>query len=252
MDWVNSDGIGFYEWTTAKGERVANRDFFAAANGRERGARTADMPLAVQNKPWVFLTTRPPGNVIEPHFHEVPQYQIFVEGYGRIGKHAVQPIEVHYTDAYTPYGPIVASDAGLAFVTLRSKANNGGAHYMPQSRSMLARKAGRALTAHAEVGSGAGSQELIPLTDDGVEALMLALQADESAVPKARGPNSGRFLLVLGGGLARDGQEFGRYSCIFLAGDERPTELHAGSSGAQVLSLQLPVGGNMADTDSSE
>lgn len=246
MEWVGGEGIGSYEWTTAKGERIGNRDFFAGLAGRERGSRAPDVPFVVENRPWVFLTSRPPGNIIEPHFHEVPQYQIFVEGHGRIGKHPVQPVEVHYTDAYTPYGPIVAGEEGLAFVTLRSKANNGGAHYMPRSRPMLARKAGRALTAHAEVGPSTRAGELIPAREDGVEASLVVLGAGRSTMPASDRANSGRFFLVLAGSLVADGEELGRYACGFVREDEVLPTLTAGEAGAQVLSLQLPVSGNMA------
>lgn len=53
-----------------------------------------------------------------------------MEGRGRIGQHALQPVTVHHTDAYTPYGPIVTSEDGMAFFTIRSRTENGGTHYM--------------------------------------------------------------------------------------------------------------------------
>ena len=177
MEWVGSEGTDFYEWTNALGETITNREFFGRG---ERGARPVDVPLRIEDRPQAFLTQRPPGNVIEPHFHEMPQYQVMFEGSGRIGKHEVRPITVHYTDAYTPYGPIVAGSGGLGFYTLRGKTSNGGAHYMPRSRSRLIRKAGRALTAQAMVGRpadvGAGVvqvQELLPPAGDGVGARLL-------------------------------------------------------------------------------
>jgi len=241
--WVPGEGIGFYEWTHTGGQVIGNRDFFGGGANRERGARPADMPLVIQDCPQVFLTSRPPGNVIEPHFHEMPQYQVFFEGHGRVGKHPVRPITVHYTDAFTPYGPIVASeDEGLAFYTLRGKTSNSGAHYMPQSRHRLARKAGRAFTVEAEVRDRAAMtavQQLIRRCDDGVEATLLSLAAGDHVRPDDSGPNGGRFLLVVSGALVQDGQEFARRSCIFVAPGEGAPELAASSRGAQVLALQF-------------
>ena len=71
---------------------------------------------------------------------------------------------MHYTDAYTPYGPIVTSEEDLAFFTIRARNDNGGTHFMPESRARMPRKAGRALTVHADV--GADSSEL-DSTDSG-------------------------------------------------------------------------------------
>ncbi|HLG71654.1 MAG TPA: hypothetical protein VK009_14630 [Chloroflexota bacterium] len=242
MEWVDSDGIEYTHWTTALGESIGNRAFFGS--NRERGFRPPDVPLTVTDQPQVFLTERPAGNVIQPHFHEMPQYQIMFEGGGRIGKHPVEPITVHYTDAYTPYGPIVAGERGLSFYTMRGKTSNGGAHYMPASRARLVRKAGRALTAHAAVGRRAPArsttvEELIPLTADGVHAQLCSLGPGASARVEATALNGGRFLLVVGGSLVHEGRPFSRRSCIHLAPDDPAPELTAGDDGAQVLALQF-------------
>jgi hypothetical protein len=241
MEWVGSAGCDFYEWQNGLGETIGNREFFGGS--RERGPRPEDVPLRIEDRPQAFLTQRPPNNVIEPHFHEMPQYQIMFEGGGRIGKHPVQPITLHYTDAYTPYGPIVAGDHGLGFYTLRGKTSNSGAHYMPRSRARLVRKAGRALTAQAEVdqpGFSGQLKELIPLTEDGVEARLCSLAGGESVRLDATAPNGGRFLLVVWGGLVRDGQQFARGSCAFIRPDDPAPELTASDQGSQVLALQFP------------
>src|SRR5262245_18405605 len=65
-----------------------------------------------------------PDYVIKPHFHLVDQFQVIVSGGGTFGRH--HPItagSLHYADAYTPYGPIVAGEKGLAFFTLRARAD---------------------------------------------------------------------------------------------------------------------------------
>jgi hypothetical protein len=60
-----------------------------------------------------YLIEQDPNTVIKAHFHQANQFQVIVSGGGRLGKRDVAPVLVHYTDAYTPYGPINAGDAGL-------------------------------------------------------------------------------------------------------------------------------------------
>ena len=69
----------------------------------------------IADGPQGFLVERPyAGARIDPHFHDIDQFQVIVAGDGRMGKKAVQPITFQYADAYTPYGPIVADDDGIS------------------------------------------------------------------------------------------------------------------------------------------
>lgn len=238
MQWVSSEGMCYYEWTNQAGDVMRHRDFFGGQANRERGSRPEGVPLKIEDTPQLFLTRRPPSNVIEPHFHEMPQFQVFCEGSGRIGKHSLRPLVVHWTDAYTPYGPIVADPAeGLAFLTIRGKSSNGGAHYMPQARHRLVRKAGRALTAEVELGR---ARNIIPLTDDGVEASLLAIDPGDVVAPPASAANGGRFFIVMDGSLVHDQVQLDRYASLHVRPEDPAPELRAGSAGAQVLALQFP------------
>src|SRR5882757_7445696 len=42
------------------------------------------------------------GGTIPPHFHGVDQWQVVIDGGGRLGKHDASAVLVHYTDGYTP------------------------------------------------------------------------------------------------------------------------------------------------------
>src|SRR5215470_17255062 len=86
--------------------------------GRQRNYLGAAGTIA--NGPQAFLVERPYANArIEPHFHDVDQFQVVVAGDGRMGKKPVAPVTFQYADAYTPYGPIVANGHGISFFTLR-------------------------------------------------------------------------------------------------------------------------------------
>ena len=86
--------------------------------------------------PMAFLVEKDPHAVTKPHFHEADQYQVIVQGGGRLGTHDVGTVAVHYTDAWSAYGPIVAADEGISWFTLRNTWDSG-ARYMPAAREQL-------------------------------------------------------------------------------------------------------------------
>jgi hypothetical protein len=75
--------------------------------------------------PMAFLVEKEPHAVVKPHFHQADQYQVVVQGGGRLGTHDVGTVAVHYTDAWSAYGPIVAADEGISWFTLRNAWDSG-------------------------------------------------------------------------------------------------------------------------------
>ena len=71
--------------------------------------------------PQGFLVHQPPNAVTPAHFHEPNQFQVFVDGTGRMGAHPASPLTVQYANGHTPYGPIVAGDQGVKYFTLRQR-----------------------------------------------------------------------------------------------------------------------------------
>src|ERR1700739_2378026 len=86
--------------------------------------------------PMAFLVEKESGAVVRPHFHQADQFQVVVQGGGRLGRHDIGTVAVHYTDAWSAYGPIVAADEGISWFTLRN-AWDSGARYMPAAREQL-------------------------------------------------------------------------------------------------------------------
>src|SRR3981189_3888745 len=62
--------------------------------------------------PQAFLVEQDPGTVIEPHFHLQDEFQVMVGGSGSLGRHAVQPVSVHYSGARTGSWPLTAGRGG--------------------------------------------------------------------------------------------------------------------------------------------
>src|ERR671918_331147 len=70
--------------------------------------------------PQLLLVEQPvPGSTVLAHYHSTDQYQVFMDGGGKLGRHDVRPISVHYTNRYTGYGPIVAGPEGVTYYVLR-------------------------------------------------------------------------------------------------------------------------------------
>lgn len=99
-------------------------EYFGAAPQRGRyvdGNETNDNGL-----PQGFLVDQPPGAVTLTHFHETNQFQVFVEGIGRMGKQPARPLTIQYANGHTPYGPIVASETGIKYFHLAPAVGSGG------------------------------------------------------------------------------------------------------------------------------
>lgn len=194
--------------------------------------------------PQGFLVERPYANArIDPHFHDIDQFQVVVAGDGRIGKKEVRPVTFQYADAFTPYGPIVARDDGISFFTLRNVAS-GGHFSMPGSKHLMQCRAGRNIAAvfeqdPAPLPDGQSSREaLMDPQEDGVDAVGIRLGANAVAqgLPNDAG---GQYYLVCAGSLVAEGAELPEKSLIRVNPGEETPDLQAGDEGANVLALQF-------------
>jgi hypothetical protein len=195
--------------------------------------------------PQGFLVDYGPHFQIDPHFHLVDQFQLFCRGSATIGKHVAVPMTVHYTDAFTPYGPIIGGEDGFAFFNFRSRADIG-AHLMPASREELVRHAGRTMTETtrlrlADATDHLRAETLIEPCEDGLAATEIV------AGPGVRLPDelvrgSCRYELVLDGVLEHSGRRLAKDSAILASGGDLLTDRRAGAEGVHLLQVQLPHG----------
>jgi hypothetical protein len=210
-------------------------------------------PSAEGLYPMAFLVEKEAAAVVRPHFHAADQYQVVVQGSGRLGVHDIARVAVHYTDAYSAYGPIIAADEGVSWFTLRN-AWDPGARYMPAERQQL--RAARAKFQHREATCG----PLPPLSDRDLAALtapsggaVIAETADglgtwRYTVPASgtiTGPDpstgGGQFWLVSAGSASlADGALLPVQSCIFVAPEDTAACLFAGPGGADLICMQFP------------
>ena len=207
--------------------------------------------------PQGFLVNQPPQSVTPPHFHEHDQFQVFVAGHARLGKKRVDPLSVQFAGAHTPYGPIVAGDAGVEYYTLR-KRWDPGAKYMPKMRDSLVRGQQRQRTAclldlnredlnfddandsESAVSADRSSFNIIGPEPDGLLASVIRLGAKEQTKLLDPSDGDGQYHVILEGSVIHDGEELPRQSCQFVFPDETPFALQAGSEGAALLILRFP------------
>lgn len=201
-------------------------------------------PGLIDENPQAFLVDRLyPGARIDPHFHDIDQFQVVVEGSCTMGKKAAGPVTFQYADAYTPYGPIVGAPQGFAFFTLRPIAS-GGFFAMPGNRHNMKCRAGRNIagqfdTDRARPEPGAVVREaLMADQSDGVNALGIRLGA--AAVAQGLDTDAGgQYYLVCEGQVTHNDKVLPRRSVLYAAAGETPPTLQAGADGADVLVVQF-------------
>jgi hypothetical protein len=212
-------------------------------------------PAAGTLYPMAFLVEKEPHAVTKPHFHEADQYQVIVQGGGRLGTHDVDTVAVHYTDAWSSYGPIVAADDGISWFTLRNTWDSG-ARYMPAAREQL-RAARLQDFQHREATAApmpvASAEQLartdrlscttvIEQTPDGMATWRYRLPLNASVIGPDPSTGGGQYWLVLSGAASAGGTAFlPPNSCVFVGPHDGALTVVAGDAGAEVLCMQFPM-----------
>ena len=196
--------------------------------------------------PVAFLAELSPHRNLRTHFHENDQFQIFVAGDGKAGGHQIAPFQVHFARKHTPYGPIIATDIGIGFLTLRTR-RDPGAQYLPEQREKLVNIEGRdpwQLTAPVRFPKAAGPIALEPLAglhdDRGLAAHALSMPANAEADAPDHSQSNGQYVVVLGGSLMHQGKEHKATTIIFVGPEEGTFRLKAGPAGLEAVALNFP------------
>lgn len=195
--------------------------------------------------PQAFLVEYSPGRELVTHYHDADEFQIVVAGDGTFGRHAVRPYAVHFARAYTPYGPIVAGDHGLAFLTLRAQRDSAGPQKLPEKRAALDQVTWRRPFQVSQALDLEPSTGIAPLERfaeaSGPRAWTVHVPADGVVeLPDAAG-SGGQYAAVLAGAIRVEARVLQAPVVAFVADDAQPFALHAGSAGATLLVLNFPL-----------
>jgi rubredoxin len=202
--------------------------------------------------PHASLNQYHPGRVSLAHFHVNDQFQVIVDGKGRLGRHDLAPYCVHFSRAYTPYGPFVADAAtGLIFFVLRAHYDPG-AHRLPDKRDELRRvpdrqpwQLSRSVT-FPEIQSGTvvadiQLQEVPGMKDErGLAAYTLSMRPNAKAGAPDPSHGDGQYLVVVKGSLLHGNKELKAPVLVFVSPNEGPFQMHAGPEGLKTLVLNFP------------
>jgi rubredoxin len=206
--------------------------------------------------PMAFLAEGSAHRVLRTHFHEVDQFQVMYNGSGAMGRHPVGPGAVHFSRAYTPYGPISYSDKGLGFITLRAH-RDPGAQYLPERREVLEQVANRTPWQVTEAPDfdlqpgerGVAMKALEGVKDErGLSAYSVKMNPGAKAYTPDPSRCDGQYVLVLKGSIDHEGQLKKDLTIIWVGKNEGPFELVAGPDGMEGLILNFPIpGGGIPD-----
>ncbi len=180
-----------------------------------------------------------PHGVIEPHYHDVDQYQVVVRGEGRIGRHPLRPGTIHYVDHHTTYGPIVAGPQGVAYLTLRPHVA-GGRFDMPQSRALKTVRSGGAFTVQADISAPVSYPDIrtVGETVRGASAIVLRLPPGHALPDPA--PEALGYYVILAGSVVSAQGELPARSCAFRGFGAAALPGEAGVQGAVIVFVAFP------------
>ncbi len=203
-------------------------------------------PAADTLFPMAFLVEQDPGSTAQSHFHQQDQFQLVVGGQGIMGTHAIEPLTVHFSGAYTAYGPIRADrEAGVHYFTLRN-GFDPGARFMAVAENRVALRSvpnrkHREAVAGPLGDTATGDAEIaIPQEADGMGAWRYRIAAGERVVGPDPATGRGQYWVVAGGTMSVENRALPRLSCLFVNPDEAPLEAVAGPEGLDVVAMQFP------------
>jgi hypothetical protein len=225
---------------------------YFGTNFAMRTAETPPPPGPEVIYPMGFLVEQGADTLVQAHFHAANQWQVVVGGEGALGRHPVAPVAIHYTNAFSSYGPLRAGPEGLHYFTLRN-GYDPGARYVPDAAHEMRGRPRQFREAKAAAGPPASAAALAALAAP-VADILVPMAADGLAAwrhrlpPGAglRGPDpmqgEGQYWVVTAGSLTLAEAVLPRLSCAFIFPADGPAEVLAGAGGAELLVLQYPRG----------
>lgn len=209
--------------------------------------------------PQLLLVEQPvKGSSVLPHYHGTDQFQVFIDGSGKLGRQEIKPVSVHYTNRYTGYGPIVAGEEGISYYVLRPEFDQlitGQYLHFPEKREALKQhKTHR----RSEIVDGVrvrtekellqfrapATERLIDAESDprdaGLFAEVLLMGSNLQYTGPEPGRGGGQVFFVLQGALLYNSETYSQRSSLVLTREEKAITFNSGESGLQALVLQYP------------
>ena len=207
----------------------------------------------ISPEPQSLMTQMCANETILPHFHPVAQFQIFPAGSGLMGKGEVRPLMLQWKDHHTAYGPVVAGEHGLTFISLRNRTGDSHPVYLgrPGTREKLKPSKRRNwVSPHVPLSTRPVLQfrkEVAwePLYDpekitDELAAHIVRLGGGMTTPGPDPKSGGGCYLFVANGSLELNGKRLPQWSMVFVDTSEDAFEIRAGRHGLEALVMQFP------------
>lgn len=195
-----------------------------------------------------------PGRVSHPHFHRVDQFQVVVAGKGKMGRHDLTTYSVHFSRAYTPYGPFIC-DAGTGltcFVMHAHTKPDWRSQHFPQAQDQLRQVTDRqpwqvtfpvafpvlqsdATSADAMLQDVPGSKD-----EHGLATYTLSMKPNTRASAPDPSHGDGQYLVVVKGSLLHNNSEHKALALVYVESKEAPYRVHAGAGGLEAIVVNYP------------
>ena len=225
------------------------------------GFRTKEVADGLDGRPSIWFGIQPEGFKNPAHFHTEAQFQVLLEGSTTFSKIHLEGVAVHYSDAYSFYGPFhIGPDFKMAVLRCRDA---GQVHATDEERRHLRNPGGRELSGPQTdtIVEGLTGRQValvsdtsLPWTDapgqpEGVlHKVLIAAEADSgpTAVMYRCPPETeltlepspfGAFHMLLEGTAVAGGTAMAPYSMRYVRGDDTPGALVAGDHGADWMVL---------------
>ena len=200
---------------------------------------TVDAPYG----PHAILVRYPPGQprASSAHFHEVDQFQVIIDGKGTFGRHNVAPYCIHFSRAYTRYGPLHSD--GWAFMVMRTRYDSGSQRDAEKLKRIPNRRPWQVTTkiSFPVQGPGVSMQEVPEIKDDeGLFASTLTMAPNTRTTAPDPSSGDGQHVLVVKGSIVHDNQEREAPVIVFTKPDEPAFEIKAGAQGLEAIVMNLP------------
>ncbi len=238
-----------------------SRTYREVEGGRHQVGRTDFIaaPKEQHDLPQAFLIDTTAGRRLPTHFHEVDQFQVVVEGDGRLAQHQLAKSGVHFARAFTPYGAITMGSEGLSFMTLRARRDPGKAQFIPERLGRLEEVKDRQpwqVTSMPKFRSEPNGPALDPIAglqnEQGLAGWSLTLAPGTMAALPSPSTSDGQFLVVLEGSLIQNGMPYASPSVAYVAPDEPDMTAVAGPEGLKAVVLNFPIPSAGADRDTAK
>jgi len=191
---------------------------------------------AKDHGPYASISGNAAGNTIRAHYHPIDQFQVILEGSATYPEHTLGPLDVHYTDARTPYGPFTPGPHGLTQSILQRRGvgivwmDEPGRKPDPKGRQLFA------LMGEAEWEDiGDGFRRKVTLGKDGKGPGIEIVEGNKGTVFKAGPSPFGAFVLFQNGRFKTSDREIEAYAVRFTEGTEETPPITFASDGARIL-----------------